>query len=83
MELGRQAAALARELPRGPRLLLSEHVHSAGELDLLLLLHEDRVRSWRVEEICEVLRCPSGWAGERLGELCGAGPLAADRTPGR
>ena len=75
MKLGKGAEMLARELPRLARRLLSDHVHSAGELDLLMLVHEDRARTWRVDEICGALRCPTAWAEHRLEALLGAGLL--------
>jgi hypothetical protein len=75
MEPGKPAEQLARELPRATRRLLGDHVHSAGELDLLMLLHRERDRSWRVEEVCELLRCPDGWAKQRLEALRSAGLL--------
>jgi hypothetical protein len=73
MEVGKRAQRLARELPREARALLREHVHSAGELDLLMLLHGERARTWTVEEICVALRCPTGWVEPRLEALQGAG----------
>ena len=73
MEVGKHAERLARELPREARRLLREHVHSAGELDLLMLLHGDRSRAWTVEEICTALRCPTGWVEPRLEALRRAG----------
>lgn len=73
MEVGKHAQRLARELPREARRLLREHVHSAGELDLLMLLHGDRARAWTVDEICTALRCPTGWAEPRLEALRRAG----------
>jgi hypothetical protein len=73
MEVGKHAQRLARELPREARYLLREHVHSAGELDLLMLLHGDRARAWTVDEICTALRCPTGWAEPRLEALRRAG----------
>jgi len=76
MEAGRHPSRLARELPRETRLLLRDHVHSAGELDLLMLLHGERARVWTVDEICTALRCPSGWVEPRLEALCGAGVFA-------
>jgi hypothetical protein len=81
MALGKRAQQLARELPRGTRRLLGDHVHSAGELDLLLLLHGDRARAWRAEEICALLRCPPAWAESRLQALRRAG-LLAERDAG-
>lgn len=76
MEIGKRAQRLARELSREARRLLREHVHSAGELDLLMLLHGDRTRAWTVEEICTALGCPTGWAEPRLEALRRAGVFA-------
>jgi hypothetical protein len=90
MEVGKRAQGLARELPREARRLLREHVHSAGELDMLMLLHEDRERAWPVEHVCAALRCPASWAAPRLESLRHAGVFArrddgyvcAPATPG-
>ena len=81
MEVGRHAQWLARELPPETRLLLRDHVHSTGELDLLMLLHGERARVWTVDEICTALRCPSSWAEPRLEALHRAGvfPRRDDR----
>lgn len=73
METGKRAHGLARELPRETRRVLREHVHSAGELDLLMLLHGDRARRRTVEQICTALRCPTSWAEPRLEALRRAG----------
>jgi hypothetical protein len=73
MEVGKRAQRLARELPREARRLLREHVHSAGEMDLLMLLHEDPARAWPVDQVCAALRCPHSWAEPRLEALRGAG----------
>jgi hypothetical protein len=73
------AERLARELPRETRRLLAEHVHSVGELELLMLLDGDRTREWRVEEICDALRCPRSWAERRLSAMAGAGLLVAEQ----
>ncbi len=76
MDVGKRAQGLARELPREARRLLREHVHSAGELDMLMLLHEHRERSWSVEQVCTALRCPASWAAPRLEALRHAGVFA-------
>lgn len=76
MEPGEGAERLSRALPRGALRLLSEHVHSVGELDLLMLLEDDRTRSWGVDEILDALRCPRSWAEPRLDALAAAGVLA-------
>jgi hypothetical protein len=90
MEPAKRADGLARELPREARQLLREHVHSAGELDLLMLLHGDRGRGWTVAQACEALRCPASWVEPRLEALQRAGLFArrgdeyacAPATPG-
>ena len=76
MEAGDGAEQLSRALPREALRLLAEHVHSIGELDLLMLLADDRTRSWEVEEICDRLRCPRSWVEPRLDALAAAGLLA-------
>lgn len=62
------------------RTLIRRHVHSVGELELLVMLHAERDRAWRVEEICEALGCPSTWAVAQLEAMARAGLL--ERTDG-
>ena len=78
MDPGGAAERLARELPRAARRLLGEHIHSIGELDLLMLLEADRARAWSLDELCDRLRCPRSWAESRLHAMIGAGLLAGD-----
>ncbi len=73
MDPGSGAEDLVRSLPPEARRLLADHVHSAGDLDLLMLLDADRARAWSVEEICDALRCPPGWAAEHLTAMAHAG----------
>ena len=75
MKPGDGAEQLARALPREALRLLAEHVHSIGELDLLMLLEDDRRRSWEAEQICDRLRCPPSWVEPRLAALAAAGLL--------
>jgi hypothetical protein len=56
-------------LTRSAEQLIARHVDSAGALDLLLLVHEQRDRDWSAEELREVLRCPDGWAAEQIARL--------------
>ena len=72
MEPGDGTEQLSRALPREVLRLLAEHVHSIGELDLLMLLEDDRMRSWDVDEICDRLRCPRSWVEPRLDEALNA-----------
>lgn len=55
------------------RSLVARHLHSVGELDLLMLLHSDRERGWTAEAVCETLRCPPSWAALQLQALRVAG----------
>jgi hypothetical protein len=71
-------STLARQLPRSTVRLLAKHVHSVGELELLLLLEQDRARAWSVDEICRRLRCPQSWAEPRLDAMTRDRLLAAD-----
>lgn len=75
MDPGAAAERLARELPRAARRLLGEHIHSIGELDLLMLLEADRARAWPLDELCDGLRCPRSWAEPRVHAMVAAGLL--------
>jgi hypothetical protein len=59
------------------RALIRRHVRSVGELELLIMLHAGRDRSWGVDEICEALACPHSWAVAQLEAMEGAGLLAS------
>lgn len=60
------------------RALIRRHVRSVGELDLLVLLHAERERSWSAEEICAELGCPPGWAATQLSAMERAGLVQRD-----
>jgi hypothetical protein len=64
------------QLTRAAERLIAEHVDSVGALDLLLLLHGGRDRTWSSTELCEALRCPDGWIEEQLARLVALGLLA-------
>jgi hypothetical protein len=57
------------------RTLIRRHVHSVGELELLVMLHAERDRSWNVPDICEALGCPPSWADAQLEAMARAGLL--------
>ena len=63
-------------LPPVVRGLIRRHVRSVGELELLMLLHAERERSWGVDEICEAIACPRSWAVAQLELMASAGLLA-------
>lgn len=60
------------------RTLLRRHVRSVGTLELLLLLHAERDRSWAPEEICDALQCPRRWALTQLEAMVRGGLLEPD-----
>jgi hypothetical protein len=62
------------------RTLIRRHVHSVGELELLVMLYAERDRGWSVAEICEALGCPESWAVAQLEAMARAGLL--ERTDG-
>ncbi|HET8758470.1 MAG TPA: hypothetical protein VFM58_20790 [Solirubrobacteraceae bacterium] len=59
------------------RTLIRRHVHSVGELELLVMLHAERDRGWSVDEICDALGCPPSWAVVQLEAMARAGLLEA------
>jgi hypothetical protein len=65
------------------RTLIRRHVHSVGELELLMLLHAERDRSWSVAEICDALACPPSWAAAKLDGMSDAGLVQAAGTTWR
>jgi DNA-binding IclR family transcriptional regulator len=62
------------------RTLVRQHVHSVGALELLVMLHAERERSWSVAEICDALGCPPSWATTQLEAMARGGLL--ERTHG-
>lgn len=66
---------MSSPLPPAVRTLIRRQVHSVGSLELLMLLHAERDRSWSVEEICDALGCPRAWAETQLAALRHGGLL--------
>lgn len=53
--------------------LLSQHISSVEELEILLLLRRQPDRSWDATAVAEELRTSPSSAANRLGELCSGG----------
>jgi len=66
---------VSSRLPLAVRTLIRRHVRSVGALELLLLLHAGRDRTWSVQEICAALACPRSWAVAQLEAMATAGLL--------
>jgi hypothetical protein len=64
---------VSSRLPVAVRTLIRRHVHSVGELELLMLLHAERDRWWSMDEICDALGCPRSWAEAQLAAMDDAG----------
>lgn len=69
---------MGSRLSPAARSLIRRHVHSVGELDLLVLLHAERDRTWSEEEICVALGCPPSWAAAQLKRMERAGFVRHD-----
>jgi len=61
------------QLPREVRDVLHDHVHSVGELDLLMLLYTERDRLWDIDKICDALGSPPSSATIQLQAMAAAG----------
>lgn len=60
---------MAGDLSDGVRRLLSAHIDSLEQLEILLLLHRDRNRRWTANDVAAELRTASESASERLVDL--------------
>jgi hypothetical protein len=69
---------VSERLPRAVRALIRDHVHSVGELDLLMLLHAQSDRIWTAEDVSATLGAPVAWAATQLQRLEAAGLLVGD-----
>jgi hypothetical protein len=56
-------------LPEEVRRLIVDHIESVEQLEILLLLYQQRGRTWTAEEVARELRVAASSAGERLEEL--------------
>ena len=48
---------------------ISRHIHSAAELEVLLLLHSDRTREWSATDVAGKLAISTEWAADQLSDL--------------
>ena len=57
---------MAEQLPPAVRQLLSRHIRSVEQLEVLLLLHGQPSRSWTAREVYEVVRSSESSVTDRL-----------------
>jgi predicted transcriptional regulator len=63
--------------------LLSQHISSVEELEILLLLRRRADRSWDATAVAEELRTSDSSAEKRLGNLCAGGLVEEAESSGR
>ncbi|HLM42455.1 MAG TPA: hypothetical protein VK458_01255 [Myxococcaceae bacterium] len=70
----------SNDLPEDVRNLITDHIESVEQLEILLLLHQHGSRVWTADSVARELRVAPNSAGERMDELARASILA--RTQG-
>jgi len=63
------------KIPADVRRLIEEHIGSAAQLEVLLLVWERRQMDWSADEVSRELRSTPDIAGRSLSELAAAGLL--------
>lgn len=71
-----------RGIPRNVRTLITDHLTSVAQLEILLLLHGEPDRQFQAGEVAERLRIDPGWAADELRGLQESGLLANDPDSG-
>lgn len=71
-----------RGIPRDVRTLITDHLTSVAQLEILLLLHDAPDRQFRPGEVAETLRIDPAWAEDELNGLERAGLLERDVAGG-
>ncbi|HUG90377.1 MAG TPA: hypothetical protein VML55_06070 [Planctomycetaceae bacterium] len=69
---------MADEFPDDVQRLLSEHISSVAQLEVLLLLREQRERAWSAAEVAKALYTTPEMVAEQLADLERRGLLAFD-----
>jgi len=70
------------EVPEDVRLFLRDHIESYEQLELLLLLRNERDVSWTAETLSTRVRMPSSLVSAALSELHAAGFVAVSSEGG-
>lgn len=71
---------MPEQLPPAVRLLLSRHIRSVEQLEVLLLLHSQPARSWGAREVYEVVRSSESSVTERLSAFTKLGFFAEESS---
>jgi hypothetical protein len=71
-----------RGIPRHVQTLITDHLTSVAQLEILLLLHASPDRDYPSNEVAERLRIDPAWARDELDGLADAGLLGHDAATG-
>jgi hypothetical protein len=71
-----------RGIPRNVRSLITDHLSSVAQLEILLLLHGASEQQFSAGEVAERLRIDPAWAADELNGLSSAGLLGHDSASG-
>lgn len=64
---------MAKGIPESARALITEHIESVAQLDVLLLLRQSRDRLWDARDVAKELRTSAELAEAMLGRLSRSG----------
>lgn len=71
-----------RGIPRDVRALITDHLTSVAQLEILLLLHGAPDEHFQSNDVAERLRIDPAWAADELRGLESAGLLGSDAATG-
>lgn len=71
-----------RGIPRHVRTLITDHLTSVAQLEILLLLHGAPEQQFQSGEVAERLRIDPAWANDELNGLASAGLIGHDTATG-
>lgn len=74
---------MAKEISEPVRRFIAQHIHSAAQLEVLLLLRAVPDRQWSVEDVARAQVASAQMAAQLLEDLHRRGLVARDGTPGR
>ena len=74
---------MSQEIPEPVRRFIAQHVHSAAQLEVLLLLRTVPDRDWSVDEVARAQVSSPGMAEQLLEDLRRRGLAARDEASGR
>jgi hypothetical protein len=74
---------VAKEISEPVRRVIAEHIHSAAQLEVLLLLRAVPDRKWSIQDVARAQVSVPEMAEQLLDDLCARGLVAAGGVPRR